>query len=190
MTANPQQDAPARPRRKVSLSWRFALGFAAAAIVLGFATWFLWQRQSQQGQDIAQLQTRLQSAEAQTARDASTIRSINEVVGAPDTLHATLMQQTGGPPGQGQVLYNARLGILVYSGQIAPSPDSKSYQLWLVPSSGAPLNAGLVEANQQSSAAVAHLPQGVSAKAFAVTLEPHGGQPQPTGPKVLVSGPA
>ena len=188
--AKPMKTTVTPPRRKVSLSWRFALGFAAAAIVLGFATWFLWQRQSRQGQDIAQLQTRLQNAEAQTARDASTIRSINEVVGAPDTLHVTLAQQTGGPPGQGQVLYNARLGVLVYSGQIAPAPDTKSYQLWLVPSSGAPLNAGLVAANQQSSAVVAHLPQGVSAKAFAVTLEPQGGQPQPTGPKVLVGAPA
>lgn len=182
--------SPERARRKLSLSWRFAFGFAAAAIILAIATWFLWQRLSQQGQNIAQLQTRLQNAEAQTVRDAFTIRSINEVVGAPDTLHVTLTQQAGGPPGQGQVLYNARLGVLVYSGQIAPAPDSKSYQLWLVPSSGAPVNAGLVAANQQNGAVVAHLPQGMSAKAFAVTLEPEGGRPQPTGPKVLVGAPS
>lgn len=182
--------APERARRKLSLSWRFAFSFAAAAIILAIATWFLWQRQSQQGQNIAQLQTRLENAEAQTARDSSTIRAINEVVGAPDTLHVTLTRQTGGPPGQGQVLYNARLGVLVYSGQIAPAPESKSYQLWLVPSSGAPVNAGVVASNQQSGAVVAHLPQGVSAKAFAVTLEPEGGRPQPTGPKVLVGVPS
>jgi len=30
------------------------------------------------------------------------------------------------------------------------------------------------------------LPQGVEPKAFAVTIEPSGGMPQPTGPKVLV----
>jgi anti-sigma-K factor RskA len=30
------------------------------------------------------------------------------------------------------------------------------------------------------------LPQGMAAKAFAVTLEPAGGMPQPTGPMVLV----
>jgi anti-sigma-K factor RskA len=30
------------------------------------------------------------------------------------------------------------------------------------------------------------LPPGVEAKAFAITLEPEGGMPQPTGPMVLV----
>jgi anti-sigma-K factor RskA len=30
------------------------------------------------------------------------------------------------------------------------------------------------------------IPPGVLPKAFAVTLEPAGGKPQPTGPKVLV----
>jgi anti-sigma-K factor RskA len=30
------------------------------------------------------------------------------------------------------------------------------------------------------------LPAGVTAKAFAVSLEPAGGMPQPTGPMVLV----
>jgi anti-sigma-K factor RskA len=44
----------------------------------------------------------------------------------------------------------------------------------------------LVEANQQNGAVVVHLTPGLVAKAFAVTLEPQGGMPQPTGPKVLV----
>jgi anti-sigma-K factor RskA len=84
------------------------------------------------------------------------------------------------------VLYNARMGLGVYSGQIAPAPSGKSYQLWLVPSSGPPVSAGLVDANQQNGAVVVRLAPGLEPKAFAVTLEPYGGRPQPTGPMVLV----
>ena len=84
------------------------------------------------------------------------------------------------------MVYNARMGLGVYSGQIAPAPAGKSYQLWLVPASGAPVNAGLVAANQENGAVVVRLAPGLVAKAFAVTLEPQGGMPQPTGPKVLV----
>jgi anti-sigma-K factor RskA len=111
---------------------------------------------------------------------------MGQVSGAPDTAVITLLQQAGGPPGQAHVLYNARMGLAVYSGQIAPAPAGKSYQLWLVPANGSPVDAGLVEANQQNGAVVVHLSPGVAAKAFAVTLEPEGGRPQPTGPKVLV----
>jgi len=78
------------------------------------------------------------------------------------------------------------MGLGVYSGQIAPAPSGKSYQLWLVPSTGAPVDAGLVDANQQNGAVVVRLTPGLAAMAFAVTLEPLGGRPQPTGPKVLV----
>jgi anti-sigma-K factor RskA len=99
-----------------------------------------------------------------------------------------LLEQAGGPPGQAHVLYNARLGLVVYSGEIAPAPSGKSYQLWLVPSSGAPVNAGVLAENQRDGAMVVHLEQGLGAKAFAVTMEPLGGKPHPTGPKVLVGG--
>ena len=84
-----------------------------------------------------------------------------DVTGAPDSAQITLLQQPGGPPGQAHVLYNARMGLAVYSGQIAPAPADKSYQLWLVPSSGAPVNAGLVAANQQNGAVVVQLTPGL-----------------------------
>jgi anti-sigma-K factor RskA len=111
---------------------------------------------------------------------------MGQVTSAPDSAGITLLQQPGGPPGQAHVMYNARMGMAVYSGQLAPAPAGKSYQLWLVPASGAPVSAGLVDANQQSGAVVVHVAPGLVAKAFAVTVEPQGGMPQPTGPKVLV----
>lgn len=182
---NQQQTAPAQPpRRRWGL--RFSLGFAAATAILAIATFWLAKEDLQQRHNIQQLQAQLNSARTTMAQDDATMHTYADVVAAPDTVSVTLQQQAGGLPGQAHVLYNERMGLAVYSGQISPPPAGETYQLWLLPASGAPVNAGLVGANQQHGAVVVHLEQGLFAKAFAVTLEPEGGRPQPTGPKVLV----
>jgi anti-sigma-K factor RskA len=60
--------------------------------------------------------------------------------------------------------------------------------MWLVPPNGAPLSAGLLGQWEHALAGVwtVEVPANTEAKAFAVTLEPSGGVPQPTGPQVLV----
>ena len=172
------QNVPSKTAKK---RWglRFSLGFGLATAVLAFATYELAKQDLDRGKQLQQLQ-------AQVSQDAAALQAMGQVTGAPDSAEITLLQQPGGPPGQAHVLYNARMGLGVYSGQIAPAPSGKSYQLWLVPASGSPVNAGLVEANQQNGAVVVRLTPGLAAQAFAVTLEPLGGRPQPTGPKVLV----
>jgi anti-sigma-K factor RskA len=176
--SSPPQQIPSKTR-KIRWGLRFSLGFGLATAVLAFATYELAVQDLDRGKQIKQLQ-------AQVSQDSVAMQAISQVAGAPDSAQIALLQQPGGPPGQAHVTYNARMGMGVYSGQIAPAPSGKSYQLWLVPASGAPISAGLVEANQQNGAVVMHMPPGLVAKAFAVTLEPQGGMPQPTGPKVLV----
>jgi len=172
------QTAPSKTGKK---RWglRFSFGFGLATALLAFATYELAEQDLDRGRQLQQLQ-------AQLSQDAAALQAMGQVAGAPDSAEITLLQQSGGPPGLAHVLYNARMGLGVYSGQIAPAPSGKSYQLWLVPSSGAPVSAGLVNANQQNGAVVVRLAPGLAPKAFAVTLEPLGGRPQPTGPMVLV----
>jgi hypothetical protein len=158
---------------------RFSLGFGLATAVLAFATFELAKQDLDRGRQIKELQSQL-------SQDAAAMQAMGQVTGAPDSAQVTLFQQPGEPPGQAHVTYNARMGMGLYSGQIAPAPAGKSYQLWLVPASGTPVNAGLVKANQENGAMVMHLTPGLVATAFAVTMEPQGGTPQPTGPKVLV----
>ncbi len=172
------QIVPAKIRKK---RWglRFSLGFGLATALLAFATYEFAKQDLDRGKQLQQLQ-------AQLSEDAATLQAMGQVTGAPDSAQITLLQQPNQPPGQARMLYNARMGLGVYSGQIAPAPAGKSYQLWLVPASGAPVSAGLVDANQQNGAVVVRLAPGLAPKAFAVTLEPFGGRPQPTGPMVLV----
>jgi anti-sigma-K factor RskA len=172
------QPAPPKAGKK---RWglRFSLGFGLATAALAFATYELAKQDLNRGKQLQQLQ-------AQLAQEAAALQAMGQVTGAPDSAQITLLQQAGGPPGQARVLYNTRMGLGVYSGQIAPAPSGKSYQLWLVPASGTPVDAGVVDANQQNGAVVVRLTPGLAPKAFAVTLEPYGGRPQPSGPKVLV----
>jgi anti-sigma-K factor RskA len=172
------QPAPPQAGKK---RWglRFSLGFGLATAALAFATYEFARQDLDRGKQLQQLQ-------AQLAQEAAALQAMGQVTGAPDSAQITLLQQAGGPPGQARVLYNTRMGLGVYSGQIAPAPSGKSYQLWLVPASGTPVDAGVVDANQQNGAVVVRLTPGLAPKAFAVTLEPYGGRPQPTGPKVLV----
>jgi anti-sigma-K factor RskA len=173
--------ASTAPSKSTKKRWglRFSFGFGLAAALLAFATYEFAKQDLDRGKQLKQLQ-------AQLSQDAAALQAMGQVAGAPDSAQITLLQQPNGPPGQAHVLYNARMGLGVYSGQIAPAPSGKSYQLWLVPSSGSPVDAGLVEANQQNGAVVLRLTPGLAPKAFAVTLEPLGGRPQPTGPMVLV----
>ena len=169
-----------------SWGFRFSLTFAMITVVLACATFWLGQQFLQQRQQLKQMQTELDAAQVVAGQASAAMRSYAEVVGAPDTVSVTLQQQVGGPPGQAHVLFNSRMGLAVYSGLISSAPANKSYQLWLVPAWGDPVSGGLLAANQQDGPSVVHFQQGLAAAAFAVTLEPQGGSPQPTGQKVLV----
>ena len=68
-----------------------------------------------------------------------------------------------------------------------PLPEDKTYELWVIPSSGAPIPAGLFRPDTAGSASVVlpTIPHGVQAKAFGVTIENAGGSATPTVPIVL-----
>jgi len=76
-------------------------------------------------------------------------------------------------------------------GPMAP-PSGKSYQLWLLPTQGAPISLGVLTPGQARYAIPAAVQaQLAQAKAFAVSVEPAGGSPTglPTG-AVIMAGAA
>jgi anti-sigma-K factor RskA len=114
-------------------------------------------------------------------------RHVVALMEAKDTKTVALASQPGMAKGAVRVMYNAKMGMAMCDGWVDPAPANKSYQLWLVPMEGKPISAGLVEySNGPMKPWMVKLPPGVEAKAFAITLEPEGGMPQPTGPMVLV----
>jgi anti-sigma-K factor RskA len=171
-----------QPASRAALS-RWTAILLPIAAVLAVATFLLWNANRQLDSQLAALRVSAQQQEQQL-QDA---RDITGLITSRDTITVQLAPQPTMPQGAAHVMYNTKMGMLMYEGQIRPAPAAKSYQLWLVPASGNPISCGVFNpVAGQPDHWMMKLPEGIEPKAFAVTLEPSGGMPQPTGPKVLV----
>lgn len=124
-------------------------------------------------------------------RERMHVMGLVNALSAVDTETIKLASTKDGIPGTGAVVrYNKRLGRVLYTAELPPLPEEKIYQMWLVPVSGAPISAGTFAADggQQREPWVAEVPASSLPKAFAVTVEPAGGVPQPTGKIILLGG--
>jgi anti-sigma-K factor RskA len=77
---------------------------------------------------------------------------------------------------------------LLYVSDLPAVSQDRAYQLWFVPKAGAPVSAGVFNTSADGSATIdIALPASLGElKAAAVTTEPAGGLPQPTGSFVLL----
>ncbi len=174
------------PARRAAMS-RWTIVLLPIVAVLAIAAFLLWNANRRLDSQLAALRAsrRQEQQELQSARD------IAGLITAQDTITVHLAPQPVMPQGTAFVIYNAKTGVLMYEAQIPAAPAAKSYQLWLVPASGKPISCGVFNpVGGQPDHWMTKLPTGIQAKAFAVTLEPSGGMPQPTGPKVLVGAPS
>ncbi len=162
--------------------WRAAVLVPAFA-VLAIATVVLWQQNRDLDRQLAALRASAQQQEQQLDE----ARQVADLIGSSDTVTVSLAQQPGQPQGAAHVMYNMKMGMLMFDGEIAPAPAAKSYQLWVVLTDGKPINAGVFNpVTGHADHWMMKMPPGLSPKMFAVTLEPSGGMPQPTGPMVLM----
>jgi anti-sigma-K factor RskA len=153
------------------------------ASAFALATVLLWFHNDQLERRMAELRGTIEEQQNKLAQ----ARDLAELMSARDTLVVSLAVQKNQPEGTARVIYNSRRGMLVYNGHLAPTTSDKSYQLWLVPMTGAPISAGVFNPTAgEMNSMVAKVPAGTAVKAFAVTLEPAGGMPAPTGPMILV----
>jgi anti-sigma-K factor RskA len=152
-------------------------------VALAATTIFLWTQNRRIDQQLAALRADLEEQQQQFEQ----ARQVAELITAPDTKVIPLAAQPGMPKGAAQVMYNQKMGMLMYEGELEPAPSDKSYQLWLVPVQGNPISAGVfTPGSDRANHFMVKLPPGITPGAFAVTLEPAGGRLLPTGPKVLV----
>jgi hypothetical protein len=169
-------------------AWRV---FATAAALLLVAAGLDDARLRRQSEDLrsqsAALAGRLQSA--QTALAERVLRA--RVLESDDVQMMLLGGKDPQPGARGRVFWSprARRGILV-AGNLAALPADRQYELWVF-LQGKPVNAGVfdVDASGRALFESTDFPE-PDAQNFAVTVEPRGGVPAPTGPVVLVGAPA
>ncbi|HEY6446205.1 MAG TPA: anti-sigma factor [Acidobacteriaceae bacterium] len=172
--------APARPRR---MAWLTPVLAAATVAFASLAVW-LWARNAAYLRQIDSLQAQLATVQTQSQEIARTAADTDKLLGMPGTVRVGLKPMTGMHDGRVGVLYNAQMGMVSCAGWLPAAPPKKSYQLWLVPMKGKPMSLRVFSGEWNEPMAM-HVPAGMEAKAFAVTEEPLGGMPSPTGPMVM-----
>ena len=96
------------------------------------------------------------------------------------------MQGTGpSPQAVGRVVWHETHGGHVFVANLPAPPAGRIYELWAI-TGGTPRPAGLFAPDASGKARHTVAPVG-KVDLFAVTLEPAGGVPAPTGPIVLAS---
>ena len=92
----------------------------------------------------------------------------------------------------GRIFWNdARRVWRLYIQNLPPAPPGRSYQLWFVPQTGNPISAQVFNTSASNSASleIPLSPDMQMLKVAAVTDEPEGGSPQPSGDFVLLANP-
>jgi len=151
------------------------VGVALAALTI-----FLWRENRALDRQLAALHASM----AQQQHELHEADEVAELITSQSTITIPLAQQSGMPKGSAHVMYNEKMGMVMYDGEITPAPAAKTYQLWLVPVKGNPISCGVFKGEPDHW--MMKVPEGMPAKWFAVTLEPAGGMPHPTGPMVLM----
>ncbi len=187
------QHAPARTRNWIP--WGIAASLAMVAVFSLFVIKLMGTIEKQNKQLVAveqekqELQTRLVSL-----RDELTRKNEQLKVLSAKQIHISIMDGLKvNPVGYGKIIWDPekRSAILQVS-NLPAVPSDKDYQLWVIKDKK-PISVGVFAVNDTMSnffkienLAVTN-PKEIAA--FAVTLEPKGGMPQPTGDMYMMGAP-
>jgi len=182
----PSRAQAALPRAKASPFAPWLVAAAAAALFAFFA--FDDARLRSQSEETrrreATLASRLHSAEAELARRDLRAR----VLESEDVRILFLGGKDPQPEARAKVFWSekAKRGFVV-AANLEALPADRQYQLWVF-DKGKPVDAGVFDADPAGRALFESkdLSSIAAAENFAVTVEPRGGVPQPTGPIVLL----
>ena len=105
------------------------------------------------------------------------------VLAAPDMARIDLAGQTVAPSARARAFWSRGRGLVIAANNLPALRPGRTYQVWVLPATGAPISAGLLAPDASGLATVSYetapdlpVPAGV-----AVSEEPAGGVAAPTG---------
>jgi anti-sigma-K factor RskA len=169
------------PRRRRAI-WPAVLSGAIAAglaaIVVGWSVSSTYEKRLDAlARDADQLKAELRSQQTVIA-----------ILRDPATQVVALAGQAPAPTARARMMWHEKAGGVFVATGLPAAPAGKAYQLWAIAGSNAPVSAGVfsVDASGAGSLSVRPLPGVTTVNAFAVTLEPAGGLPAPSGEMYLL----
>ena len=189
--SRPSESLPPAPElRGVRMAVWAPVWAAIGLLVVAASTWLAIdnRRLSKRLADLELAHSQLEASSRELEAVNARARAALEILTAPQTLQVDLSPAAVHPEPHGKVFYNPGRGLLFYATHLRSLPSDRTYELWLIPTQGAPVEAGIFNTDSSGNGQVIlpPLPSGLAAKVFAVTIEPPGGVPAPTGPKVLI----
>ena len=176
----------ARKATRSTIPWMVAAASLVAAVSLGGYSLQLRGR-------VAELDARLQQALAQAAlverqiadarRTALDTQSQLAVLAAPDLVRVDLSGQQGAPAANARAFWSRSRGMVFSASNLPTLPAGRVYQVWVLTAAGPPISAGLLQPAQAGAVtAVFQTPADIPPPTqIAVSDEPAGGVPSPTG---------
>ena len=165
------------------------LAASLAAVALGLYAWTLQTRLRENDAalesaraELAALQTQVVELRRGITDDAWRTA---EVLGAPDVVRVELAGQADAPQATGRAFYSPSRGLVFTAANLPSLPAGRVYQLWVVTAS-ARVSAGVM--NPDTAGRLRSVTQTTAGQptAIALTIEPEGGVPEPTGATYLV----
>jgi len=173
--------APQTPRRSL---WMTLIPAFAALALLALAAALLLNRSNLQNQ-LATLRTHNRDLTDQLDRLNEEVRLLS----APDALHVSLNPQNAPQHPTGTAIFSpSQKRLMFMATNFLPAPAGKAYELWIIPTTGAPMPAGMFKPDEHGNGMIMgeKMPEGLTAKAFAITIENESGSDKPTSPILLV----
>ena len=173
--------APLGPRR--SLWWAWAATFAAVAMFV--AVLGMWRSNQRMNDLLAELTNRNQDQSVQLDRLNEELRLLQ----SPDAVHVSLNPMKSPRQPSGTAIFSpSQKRMLFMASNLPQVPEGKAYELWIIPMQGAPMPAGVFRPDEHGNAMMMDhpMPEGVIAKAFAITVENAEGSDKPTSPIMLM----
>jgi anti-sigma-K factor RskA len=194
MARLPAERAPVQTRERRPYGWLpWALATVAAAAAAAFFTAGVVAsryeaRLGQIARETHALRERIQRDDAALREQLAAANRVVELLRDPTTRVVALAGQGPASAAAGRIIWNDRGGGYLFVSNLPPAPSDKTYEVWTI-TGGTPRPAGVfqVDASGQAGREVEKTPEGQPVDVFAVTLEPAGGVPAPTGPIVLAS---
>jgi anti-sigma-K factor RskA len=182
--------AGARGIPRAAPRWLALAASLALAVGLGVYAVALRARVGALEADLRQATLRAEATEsrlAEASRSAATAQSSVAVLTAPDLARVDLAGQPSAPRASARAYWSRSHGLVFTAANLPALPAGRTYQLWVV-TAQVPISAGLMKPDSNGSVSIvfntpADLPTPV---AMALTIEPDGGVPAPTGDKYLV----
>jgi hypothetical protein len=174
-----------------TLAWLAAAASLVAAAGLGLWAWQLQDRLHEMDARLAEAEHEVVTVRQTLGHaegEARILKAQAQVFLAPDVQMVNLAGQPSAPGASARAYWSRRTGMVFAAASLPPLPANKVYQVWVLAEAQPPISAGLLKPDAQGTAyETFKTPQDIpTPKIVAVTLEPEGGVPQPTGDKVLV----